>query len=441
MNQLAQFLMSQRPGTIGNPAQSSPAQYQVDILKAQRDQELADQMMHAGYVQNSGGLGVLASALSSLVGAKMSQGANDSLSTALQAKFDDDNKQALAKRERDLADEDRKYQRDIDKAQKEAEAKAKIEAANRPPMSISPGSTVFDPVSGKQLFSAPEKADKPTEEARNFQMYQRMSPDQRAQWDQMHGRSSLGTPGSGEVALTGDDFLKTLDPGTGNLIKAIAEGRQAMPNGRSAQGIKIAQMVQQYDPQADAITLKQRMDTAHDFSPAGKSGASVKAIDQLSSHLEALDESMKGLNNTRFPVVNAAENWMAEATGSGKPTAFNLNAKAVADELTKAWRGSAGAEADIKSWKESLTPNMSPDQQKAAMQKLVELVNGADQALQDSYARGMRLNDQPQSFITPKTRAILDRLGGKPAAATAAQQQGGTTPVYEANGWKVEVVH
>lgn len=267
-------------------------------------------------------------------------------------------------------------------------------------------------VEGSSPRWQPQRPEGPTADARDFADYQRMTPDQRALYDQMKGRAV--TASAGDPTLTGQPFLDTLPPGQAPLIKAIAEGRQAMPNARSSQGIAIARAVQQYDPGADSSTIAGRIATQKDFSPAGKSGQALKAFDQLGNHMAELKDAMDKLGNTSFPQVNRAANYVgSDVLGHPAVKSFNIAAEAVANELAKAWRGGQTAEADIKAWKEELSPNMSPDQQKEALRRLSHLLKGADEALRARYRDGMKLNDDPKSFVPERTRQLLNKIAGE----------------------------
>lgn len=418
--------MQQLPGVVmpdyhvstpdPNQEQIDPSALFRDMQDGRTKSQLAQAMIGQGYIPNSGKLGILAQALSAFVGAKMQRGADEKLSDVMSRQFKMQQQGAEAAHAEKLAEEDRKFQRQVDLERQKGE----MAKANRPAQVLSPGAAMVGS-DGKPIYQNPFKPDKPegpTANARDFAMYQRLSPEQRAQWDAMQGRQPAAA--GGEAGLTGDAFLQSLPPGQAQLIKAIAEGRQAMPNARSKEGIAIARAVQQYDPNADATTIKGRMDTQHSFSASGDSGKSIKALDQVASHIDALHSAMDGLGNTGSPAVNAAKNWVSGQLGGAGTTEFATKANAVGEELEKAWRGTGGSVEGIKAWRSQLSPNMNPAQQQAALSALGDLLSGADEALRQSYARGMRLNDQPQSFLDAKTQAVIAKLKGLSGQAQPA---------------------
>ena len=100
------------------PLSSNPndlAQLEADKLRYQQRQQLAQSLMGAQYVPNSGGMGVLTSALSSLAGAFVNRRNNESLTDLMRREFETQNKAAMAKRQQEQADEERKFNRELQK--------------------------------------------------------------------------------------------------------------------------------------------------------------------------------------------------------------------------------------------------------------------------------------------------------------------------------------
>jgi hypothetical protein len=118
------------------------AQLEADKARFQQRQALAQSLMGAQYVPNSGGMGVLTSALSSLAGAFMNRRNNESMADLMRREFDTQNKAAIAKRQQELADEERKFNEELKKI--DYTAKSKRDNAEKQ----FTGGGVFDPVSG-----------------------------------------------------------------------------------------------------------------------------------------------------------------------------------------------------------------------------------------------------------------------------------------------------
>src|SRR6185437_3308792 len=79
-----------------------------------------------------------------------------------------------------------------------------------------------------------------------------------------------GTPATpGAPPIMGDPFLQTLQPATGAMVKALAEGRMALPSGfalRSAYWQNILRDLAQYDPGFDLANPAARVQTRKQFT-------------------------------------------------------------------------------------------------------------------------------------------------------------------------------
>jgi hypothetical protein len=111
------------------------------------------------------------------------------------------------------------------------------------------------------------------------------------------------------------------------------------------------------------------------------------------------------------PGASIAGDFAAKLTGTaGELKAYNLNASAVADELTKVFRGSGGSEADIQSWKEQLNDRNTASENSAVLQKGVDLMAGQIKGLFEKYVRGMGVAPS-QPLITKDDIDTLESIG------------------------------
>ena len=221
------------------------------------------------------------------------------------------------------------------------------------------------------------------------------------------------------AGLTGEAALSGVDPGTASIVKAYAEGKMAFPGGaamRSPRMMQLLTLVGQYDPSFDATDFNLRNKTAADFSSGGKSGQKVKEINQALHHAGALSESVDSLNNTNIlpgiinPIVNYAEQKLGGDTRQGT---FKMNADALAAELRKVYSSAGGGSlSELKDWQSSFDLNAGQDQQRAYLQKGMQLLNGAIDSLRDNYTRGMGPKADFGKLISPTARADLDRVMG-----------------------------
>jgi hypothetical protein len=315
--------------------------------------------------------------------------------------------------------------------------KALIEKALGPPQAAP--QYAWDPKTGKAVhLYEPEQKD-------NFTMVQTGENGLGVkQFSKMNKATGELTPigaapgadnggGLGDMNLNGKDYLATLDPKTAGVVKAVAEGRQAIPGGpagKSKYWTNIIPAVQQYDPTFDATNYNGRVAGVKDFS-SGKSSEMVRSANQTLHHVNALIDSADALHNGSYPSMNWVGNKLAEATGAGEPGAFVMNAHAVADEMGKVFKGANLSDSEIHAWADALSPNMSPAQQRAAVGKMTELLHGALDALDEKRVSsiGQVAADKAGPIIKPEGQAVLKRIDSWLKAGNApGGAAGGTAP-------------
>lgn len=414
----------------------------------QQKQALAQQLMSQQYIPNSGKAGVIGAVLSHLAGAMQQGRNNDAMASVLQKQFQAQNQAMQAARAQQIQDEYRMMGINITEAAAKATAEAQAKRQN-PEFKVENG-FVIDPsnptasqavpgYSDAQIALAGGKANAEAAararyagaaDAAKLAMIQKLmaqpdSPAKQAQLTSLLGEGGMqamamanmfggagGTAGSpGASGLTGDDFLKTLSPAMANQVKALAEGRQAPPNGmamRSPMGQALLAAVAQYDPTFDATNYAARSKTRNAFT-SGKEGQMLNSFNTAIGHAGELYDAANKLNNTSFPAVNSALNWAVTQTGDPRVTAYNQTRDALVGELTKAFRGSSGNKADIEEATKNLSAAGSPDQLKAAIGQAMKLLASKANSLTDQYQQAFGPNSSP-NFLDPHAQAALQHL-------------------------------
>lgn len=239
----------------------------------------------------------------------------------------------------------------------------------------------------------------------------------------MAGFGALGNVAQGQApSVTGEGFLKTLDPKIATQVKALSEGRMAFPTGYAMTKPYWQNMVaavSQFDPSFDAIDYGARAKTRNSFS-AGPDSQNVASINTAIWHLGRLQESATALDNTTFPLVNRVLNWGVSATGDPRVARFQTDANAVSNELTRVFRGTGGSETDVQSWKNELNAAGSPEQQQAVINEGVQLLNSRLEAVAHKYNQGMGTAKQPMEILSPEAQKVYTRLTGQEPSATEA---------------------
>jgi hypothetical protein len=245
--------------------------------------------------------------------------------------------------------------------------------------------------------------------------------------------SGLGVGVSGGAPaskLTGEDFLKTLAPGAALQVKALAEGRMQFPGGfaqRSPYWQGLLQAVSQYDPSFDAVNYNARSKTRNAFT-SGTPAQNITAINTAIGHLGKLYGEIGGTYGmSGFPgatTLNAGLNAVAESAGSTGITNFKQDATALASELTRVWRMSGGAEADIDRYLQQLSPNATTEQKQSAVKNIVGLLQSRLDQLTNQYSQGMGTTAYPLQFLNPQSQELIAKITGQPMAGMTVPGQG-----------------
>jgi len=209
------------------------------------------------------------------------------------------------------------------------------------------------------------------------------------------------------------DVFPNLNPAFAARAQAIIEGRDQLSNREAGTpiGIQLKNIINQVDPSFDFTNPTARAKAAQDYAPSGKSGQSINAINTVLGHLQTLQEQGHALNNGPIPALNAVQNYGLEQLGDARPVAFDATKKAVADELTRVWRQSGGAQSDIEEKLKSLSNSQSPAQLDAVIKDFGDLLSSKLDSLTQSYSNTMGNKVAPKGILQPDKAAFLQKLG------------------------------
>lgn len=214
-----------------------------------------------------------------------------------------------------------------------------------------------------------------------------------------------------------------------NRVRAIIDGREPYPaTSRAPDAAKIRAGVHAEDPNFDAINYKSRETTRKNFT-SGKAAGNVTAFNTAIGHLGTLYDSVDGLGNRGSPWYNRLTQPISENLDTKYATnlkKFEAARTAVADELTRAFRGSGGNVHDIIQWEKTMSTADSPQALKGAVQQAAELLNSRIVSLGDEYNRGMGTTKDPLELLNPKAAKAFQHLleGGRAPASAAPVKPG-----------------
>nr|MDP9114647.1 hypothetical protein [Acidobacteriota bacterium] len=123
-----------------------------------------------------------------------------------------------------------------------------------------------------------------------------------------------------QQTATGDDYIGTLSPSLAAQVKAISEGRAALPpaSARSQAAISLRNAVFHYDPQYS----DQRAQIRKAFT-TGPDGKNIGALNTATVHFGQLQEAAEAMKNGTFQPGNQVYNYIATKFGASAPTDYN----------------------------------------------------------------------------------------------------------------------
>jgi len=124
-------------GSVGGALQgaNNPGALRAQYQAAQGDLGMADKLLEAGYVPNSGAMGALAMIASAYAGRKIKKGAEEKMSDAVAKMFEMDTQKEKERAAALQAQKEQEYAKELGKIQYKAETEAKY-AKNKDPQAI-----------------------------------------------------------------------------------------------------------------------------------------------------------------------------------------------------------------------------------------------------------------------------------------------------------------
>lgn len=238
--------------------------------------------------------------------------------------------------------------------------------------------------------------------------------------------SGAGGGNAPDASITGDDYakyLKGIDPTRLAKAQSVLEGKTILNaySLKSPAGNQMYTDAMRLDPSFDMTTGPARQATRKDFT-SGASSKNITSLNTALGHAASWMDSANALKNNEdvgHP-YNYLKNQIKGATSYPELTSFNDNADALADELTRTFRGSGGSVSEVENWRKNLSPNMSPSEMKASAQKLGDLIDSRLDALGTTYSKGMNKDIDPTSLLSPKAQAAYNKIRGSSSANTNA---------------------
>jgi hypothetical protein len=256
---------------------------------------------------------------------------------------------------------------------------------------------------------------------------------------QLQGAHAITAPGVNadpQADAKFQQFTVDLSPDAQAKIQGLLNYQIPLPAGNALARPEWATVLSralQIDPTFDVKRYGERQAYLKDYA-SGQTGRAITSLDTVMHHLDSFNNSATALHNTGLPIYNAFANWMRESTiGFPEKKQFDNDAGAVEGELANVFKATGATDQEIHAWRSRLSSSETPEEFKANVASLVDLINGRMSAVGNRYKSVMG-HDAPD-FLSPESRAIFNRFsqggGSQPHAAgpQAAAPRGVNPPM------------
>ena len=241
-----------------------------------------------------------------------------------------------------------------------------------------------------------------------------------------------------QQTLTGDAYIKTLDPGRAALTKKITsyELDPRTLSNRGGHRERALAAAAQYDPTYDQTQFASRAQAVKNFA-AGVEGRTTRSLNVIVDHAETLRGLGEALKNGDIQVFNRVAQRWAQETGSPAPTNFDMAKQIVGTELIKALGvAGAGTEDERKELGQRMSRASSPAQIVGIIDGVVRpLLGGQLRGLRQQFTTSTRLPEERfNEMLFPNTRKFLDGGGASAQPGPAAPKIGEVRDGYRFKG-------
>ena len=246
--------------------------------------------------------------------------------------------------------------------------------------------------------------------------------------------------GLGDITKTGKEYLDTVPMAQRGTVQGMVEGTIPPPSSFALTKPYWQNMIaaaKNVDPTFDAANWSARVAGMKSFK-SGADAGTVRSANQVLGHISDLTDKADELHNGAYPMWNRVKNTWDSQTGADAANNWVTQAHAVADEMSSFMKGAGhSSDTEIKQWAESLSPNMSPQQQRGAIKTLMGIYDHALQALEDKRtgAIGPTAAEKLGPLVTSAGQTAMDKVNnwavstGASGASDEAKTTGTVAPL------------
>ncbi len=143
---------------------------------------------------------------------------------------------------------------------------------------------------------------------------------------------------------------------------------------------------------------------------SGKAAQTATSIDTALKHLGTLSNKYDDLGNLDERFLNIPLNKLKSYTDNPDVVAVEASLTAVQNELATAFKGTGATDQEIKEWRKSLSPDLTPRQQMGMLQTVDELLRGRLDALEYQRKNVMGSPISERELLSPSSRKVSKKI-------------------------------
>jgi hypothetical protein len=165
------------------------------------------------------------------------------------------------------------------------------------------------------------------------------------------------------------------------------------------------------------------------FSGSGVFAQRIQAFNTAINHITLIENLIDKMPNSQFMDYTAAINWLKTHGGDTAILQYKTAMNFVGTEVAKAFRGGQTTLSEINHVRDLSSSNLSPQQMRATMRVMTELMYGQLRSLAGTYNAGRNKNVTPESLLTDdQSVADMQRIRSLP--------YNGTVGLGDLNHWR-----
>jgi hypothetical protein len=221
--------------------------------------------------------------------------------------------------------------------------------------------------------------------------------------------------GAGEVApVSGasiQERFSNVPPQFRPMVQALIEYRRVPVGGFATKDPfwkKVLSYAYQVDPAYDEKEFPVRSKLYQSMT-SGQDKKEIEAINTVLGHAGVLGEAVEALKNGNVTILNNIANRLNVAVGQSPVTTFQTIVNRVGPELTRAYVGTGGEQAEREVNKSDFDSSRSPDQLMDSISATIKLLHSKIRSKENNWLNTMKRDDFESRFISPEAKYVIGK--------------------------------